>query len=122
MGSEVAARVDSSAVRYAQCWEDADVLLDALDVRPGDDCLSIAAAGDNSLAILTRHPARVVAVDLSPAQLCCLELRVAAYRALGHCELLELLGSAPSGRRIQHYRLCRPLLSEAARAFWDTRW
>src|SRR5258705_3880661 len=119
--SEVAAGADFSAVRYAQCWEDADVLLDALDVRPGDACLSIAAAGDNTLALLTRNPARVVAVDLSPAQLCCLELRVAAYRALGHPELLELLGSAPSGRRIGHYRLCRPLLSAPARDFWDAR-
>ena len=23
-------------IRYAQCWEDADVLLQALDVQPGD--------------------------------------------------------------------------------------
>src|SRR3954465_10372273 len=99
MGSEVEARADFSGLRYAQCWEDADVLLDALDVRPGDVCLSIASAGDNTLALLTRDPARVVAVDLSPAQLACLELRVAAYRALGHAELLELLGSAPGGRR-----------------------
>ena len=92
MGSEVAARADFSGIRYAQCWEDADILLDALNVGPGHVCLSIASAGDNALAMLTRDPARVVALDLSPAQLACLELRVCAYRNLAHEELLELIG------------------------------
>jgi S-adenosylmethionine-diacylglycerol 3-amino-3-carboxypropyl transferase len=121
MGSEVAAKADFSGVRYAQCWEDADVLLAGLDVRPGDVCLSIASAGDNALALLTRSSARVVALDLSPAQLACLELRVAAYRELSHVELLELIGSVPSGRREALYRRCRPRLSAAARDFWDAR-
>src|SRR5262249_59430145 len=103
MGSEVAGKADFSGVRYAQCWEDADVLVEGLGVRPGDVCLSIASAGDNSLALLTRQPARVIALDLSPAQLACLELRVAAYRALEHPELLELIGSVPSRRRPQLY-------------------
>ncbi|MGH8726523.1 MAG: DUF3419 family protein, partial [Burkholderiales bacterium] len=85
-----------NAVAYAQCWEDADVLLEALDVRRGQSCLSIASAGDNTLALLARSPARVVAIDMNPAQIACLELRVAAYRKLAHGELLELLGSAPS--------------------------
>ena len=105
MRSEAADRADFSEIRYAQVWEDADVLLDGLDVRPGDVCLSIASAGDNALALLTGGPARVVALDLSPAQLACLELRVAAYRELEHPELLELVGSRPSARRHVLYRL-----------------
>jgi S-adenosylmethionine-diacylglycerol 3-amino-3-carboxypropyl transferase len=132
MGSEVASRADFSEVRYAQCWEDADILLDALDVGPGRVCLSIASAGDNTLSLLARGPARVVALDLNPSQLACLELRVAAYRTLTHPELLELIGSVPStaspwgeragrgrGRRAGLYAHCRPVLSEQARAFWD---
>jgi S-adenosylmethionine-diacylglycerol 3-amino-3-carboxypropyl transferase len=121
MGSEVASRADFSAVRYAQCWEDADVLLDALDVGPGCVCLSIASAGDNALALLSRGPARVIALDLNPAQLACLELRVAAYRSLSHPELLELVGSVPSRRRPALYARCRPPLSPEARAFWDAQ-
>ena len=58
MGSEVQAKADFTGIRYAQCWEDADLLVEALDVKPGDVCLSIASAGDNALALLTRHPAR----------------------------------------------------------------
>jgi S-adenosylmethionine:diacylglycerol 3-amino-3-carboxypropyl transferase/phosphohistidine swiveling domain-containing protein len=117
--TEIAKRAEFSAIRYAQCWEDADVLLAALDVRPGDVCLSIASAGDNSLALLTRQPAQVLAVDLNPAQLACLELRVAAYRCLDHAGLLELIGSTPSHRRVELYQCCRGALSPDTRRFWD---
>src|SRR4051812_50139898 len=97
MRSEAATRADFSQIRYAQCWEGADVLLRALAIQPGDTCLSIASAGDNALAMLSRAPGRLVALDLSPAQLACLELRVAAYRELTHAELLLLVGSAGAG-------------------------
>ncbi len=119
MRSDIENRADFSRVRYGQCWEDADVLLDALDVQSGHVCLSIASAGDNTLALLARKPERVIALDLSAAQLACLELRVAAYRELAHAELLEVIGSRPSRRRRQLYKRCRPLLSLRARDFWD---
>ena len=117
--TEAAAHADFSSIRYAQCWEDADVLVEALDPAPGHVCLSIASAGDNALALLSRTRVRVAAVDLNPAQLACLELRVAAYRELEHAELLELVGSRPSARRPALYTRCRKLLSPATRAFWD---
>lgn len=110
---------DFSLIRYAQCWEDADLLLEAMDVQPGDRCLSIASAGDNTLALLTRSPGQVIALDLSQAQLACLELRVAAYRELSHPELLELLGLECSNRRPSLYRRCRSQLSAPTRRFWD---
>ncbi|MES2569386.1 MAG: DUF3419 family protein, partial [Verrucomicrobiota bacterium] len=119
MNSEAAHHADFSRIRYAQVWEDADILLDALDIQPGDTCLSIASAGDNAIAMLTRSPARVIAIDLNPAQLACLELRLAAYRNLDHSQLLELVGSRESTRRIALYRQCRPSLSRTAAEFWD---
>ena len=121
MSTEAAGRADFSTIRYAQVWEDADILVEGLDIRPGDTCLSIASAGDNALALLTRNPVRVVAVDLNPAQLACLAIRVAAYRTLEHGELLELVGSRPSDRRAELYRRLRGALDEQARAFWDAR-
>jgi S-adenosylmethionine-diacylglycerol 3-amino-3-carboxypropyl transferase len=121
MRSEAAARADFSAIRYAQVWEDADVLLAGLDVQPGDTCVSIASAGDNALALLTKDPARVIALDLSPAQIACLELRVAAFKTLSHAELLELIGSRPSARRLELFDRCRPAMDGRARAFWDRR-
>ncbi len=121
MPSEVSGRADFSAIRYAQCWEDADILVAALESAPGMRVLSIASAGDNTLALLAGAPDHVLAVDLSPAQLACLELRVAAYRSLQHHELLELIGSVPSQHRAGLYRVCRERLSPAAMEFWDSR-
>lgn len=106
-------------IRYAQCWEDADVLLQALEIRPGDTCLSIASGGDNTLAMLSCAPAKVIAVDLNPAQLACLELKAAAFRCLDHQGMLELVGSLPSGRRPELLRRCLGLLSPEARSFWE---
>jgi len=111
--SEIAQLVDFSPIRYGQCWEDADILLAALDIQPGHTCVSIASAGDNVLAMVSKRPRRVIAVDLSLAQIACLELRVAAYRTLAHCELLELVGSLPSQRRLWLYQRCRPQLVPA---------
>lgn len=111
----------STDIRYAQCWEDADVLLEGLGVQPGDTCLSIASAGENTLALLTRHPANVIAIDASRAQLYSLALRVAAYRCLDHEGLLELIGSVPSTRQSDLYAACRGSLDGDARTFWDSR-
>jgi S-adenosylmethionine-diacylglycerol 3-amino-3-carboxypropyl transferase len=121
--TEAATRADFSHIRYAQVWEDADVLVAALDVRPSDTVVSIASAGDNALALLGAGAARVVALDLNPAQLACLELRVAAYRELTHAELLVLVGSRAGGaaERVALYRRCRARLSPAVRAFWDAQ-
>jgi S-adenosylmethionine-diacylglycerol 3-amino-3-carboxypropyl transferase len=114
-------RADFSGIRYGQCWEDADILLEALNIGSQSVCVSIASAGDNTLSLLSRGPQRVIAVDLSPAQLACLELRVAAYRKLDHADLLELSGSSPSNRRQELYARCRHQLSGAVRDFWDAR-
>lgn len=119
MKAEIATKADFSVIRYAQCWEDADILLQGLNVQPGTVLLSIASAGDNSLALLTAGPRRVIALDLNPAQLACVELRVAAYRELSHPEVLEVIGSVPSTRREDLYRRLRSQLSADIRAFWD---
>ena len=117
--SEVASRVKFSAIRYAQCWEDADILLDALNLQPGSTCLSIASGGDNVLAMLSRNPRRVAAIDLNPGQIAALELRVAAFRELEHSEMLALMGSVESDNRKALYARCRKHLSRYAREYWD---
>lgn len=121
MQSEAKRNADFSKIRYAQCWEDADILTKGLQIKPGDVCLSIASAGDNALAMLVDDPEKVHAVDVNPAQLACLGLRIAAYKSLEHGELLQLIGSRPSQRRGGIYKKCRPLLSPQHRKFWDSR-
>lgn len=119
--SEVEAHAAFDSIRYAQCWEDADLLVAAHAGAPGRNFVSVASAGDNSLALLILNPARVVAVDLNPVQLHCLALRVAAYRSLNHPELLELMGSRTSERRAALYHRCREALAPPSRDWWDAR-
>jgi S-adenosylmethionine-diacylglycerol 3-amino-3-carboxypropyl transferase len=121
MRSVVIQRAASSEIRYSQCWEDADILLEALNIQSDTTCLSIASAGDNTLAMLSRRPRRVIAIDRSAAQLAVLELRVAAFRELKHAEVLALHGSVESHGRQELYERCRRHLSNAARDYWDRR-
>jgi S-adenosylmethionine-diacylglycerol 3-amino-3-carboxypropyl transferase len=118
--SGVAELASFDIVRYANCWEDAEVLVDALAPHArGGRVLSIASAGDNVLALLTQKPELVVAVDLSAPQLACLELRIAGFRTLEYSELLAFLGLAESANRFATYRLLRRSLSNESRAFLD---
>ena len=119
--SSIESRARFDHIRYAQLWEDADVLCTALGDQRGKTLVSIASAGDNALAMLTLDPARVVAVDLSAAQIACLSARIAAFRLLAHGEMLELLGSRPSARRGALLdRVCKGLDAPTA-DFWSER-
>jgi S-adenosylmethionine-diacylglycerol 3-amino-3-carboxypropyl transferase len=118
--TEIASRARFDHVRYAQVWEDADVLVQALAPQPGQTAVSIASAGDNALALLAAGYDRVIAVDLSDAQLACLRLRMAAWPALSHSEMLELIGSRPSARRSELLGRAVATLGEQDQRFWST--
>jgi S-adenosylmethionine-diacylglycerol 3-amino-3-carboxypropyl transferase len=118
--SEIAGKAAFDDIRYAQLWEDADVLLAAMPQAPGATFVSICSAGDNALSLLTLDPARVVALDLSRAQIACLKLRVAAYRALTHDEFLTLMGARAGERGAPFERVLAALDAETG-AFWRAR-
>lgn len=118
MTAMIAAKAAFDQIRYAQLWEDADVLVDALEGPAGRHFVSIASAGDNALALLTLDPARVTVVDLSPAQIACVGFRVAAMRTLDHAGYLELLGARASDRRLALFDTVAAALPEAERDFW----
>ncbi|MEL6519564.1 MAG: DUF3419 family protein [Pseudomonadota bacterium] len=117
--SEIETKAAFDHIRYAQLWEDADVLCAGLGDCAGGTLVSICSAGDNALAMLTLDPAKVVVVDLSPAQLACLHLRIGAYRALDHAEFLELTGSRPSTRREALLARSLDAAEPKIRAFWE---
>jgi len=85
-------RAGFDIVRYSQVWEDADLLLKALDINKNDTVLSIASAGDNAFALLSRSPKAVYAVDLSFPQIACCELRKVMYKELSYQEHLVFGG------------------------------
>ena len=106
-------------IRYASCWEDADVLIKALKVKKGGTYLSIASAGDNSLSLLSRSPSLVLAIDINPVQLACVEIRKAAFQKLSYDELLAFLGVTDADNRNNLYQRLRTDLSVESRSFWD---
>ena len=117
MTERIEDRVRFDLIRYANVWEDAGVLCDALRPGPGRRFLSIASGGDNAFALLAAG-AEVVAVDLSPAQLALVELKRAAIRRLSHEEVLAFLGMRRSPDRRPVYEALERDLSERAREFW----
>jgi S-adenosylmethionine-diacylglycerol 3-amino-3-carboxypropyl transferase len=119
MSSEIETKAAFDRIRYAQLWEDGDVLVHALSGDPGRTLVSICSAGDNALALLTLDPRRVIVVDLSPAQVECLKLRIGAMRALDHGAYLELLGARPSGRRAELLRRACASMDAGSQAFWQ---
>jgi S-adenosylmethionine-diacylglycerol 3-amino-3-carboxypropyl transferase len=117
MSNRIESRAEFATIRYANCWEDADILCEALRPQPGMRMLSIGSAGDNALA-LAAEGADVVAVDLSAAQLACIELRQAAFRELEYAELLRFLGVRADDGRWDIFEQLAPHLSEQTAAFW----
>lgn len=118
--SEIETKAAFDYIRYAQLWEDADVLTQALGTGTGHTLVSICSAGDNALAMLTLDPAKVVVLDLSPAQIACLHLRIAAYKQLTHDEFLALMGARPSSQRLALLEKVMAELDAPTQAFWHS--
>jgi S-adenosylmethionine-diacylglycerol 3-amino-3-carboxypropyl transferase len=125
--SSIELRSSFDFVRYANCWEDATILVEALAAGPGKRYLSIASAGDNSLALLTLDPEIVMAVDVSGVQLACTELRKTVIQHYDYDTVLWFLGFSETDvrgsrtSRVGLYTELRSGCSESTRRFWDNR-
>jgi S-adenosylmethionine-diacylglycerol 3-amino-3-carboxypropyl transferase len=119
--SEVAKRADFERIRYAQSWEDPSCLEGALAPNADSRIVSIAAAGDNSFALLVQGAGRVVSLDMSPAQCALVELKRAAILTLEYEELLRFLGVTVGADRTALYMRVRRELPDDARAYWDSQ-
>ena len=95
--------INNSYIRYANCWEDADLLLPALDIGPQDTVLSIGSAGDNSFSLLSQAPHRVIAVDVNAAQLHLIALKKAAFLVFDYSTFLDFLGFRPHENRVEYF-------------------
>ena len=120
MARSIEERASFELIRYANCWEDADILCEALQPGEGRRCLSIASGGDNSFALLAEG-AEVVAADLSRAQLAVVELKAAAIRELDHDQTLAFLGVRPDDDRSRTFEGLQERLSDDARTYWNGR-
>ncbi|MCB9426148.1 MAG: DUF3419 family protein [Flavobacteriales bacterium] len=106
-------------IRYANCWEDADLLLDSLDIKPTDKILSIASAGDNSFSLLTKNPKLVLAVDINAVQLHLVELKKVAIVHFTYDDFLNFLGFTTCETRWQMFLSIESKLPTSARLYWN---
>ena len=113
------ATVQHDYIRYANVWEDAQILIEGLQAHAGGRHLSIASGGDNAFALLLTHPELVVAVDINPAQLAVCALKKAAIQHLNCIEFQQFIGFLPSNERWATYTALRERLSPEARNWWD---
>ncbi len=107
------------APSYANCWEDADLLVSQIGQLRGRRVLSICSGGENSLSLLSRQPELLVVVDKNPVQLLLFELKRTALRVLEREEFLAFLGYAAASDRWRTYERLRGDLGARARAYWD---
>ncbi len=106
-------------IRYANCWEDPDILLSGLNPPENSRILSIGSAGDNSFSLLMSNPEIVIAADINPVQLYLIELKKEAIRLLDQVETLQFLGFMDSSDRLRTYEKVKIKLSNEARTYWD---
>lgn len=109
--------LSAEQIRYSQVWEDQAVLREALAVQKNEKVLSIASAGCNALSLLTNEPAKLVALDISPAQLALTELKLQGIQWLDYADFLSLMGIQTYQQGLLEQLL--PSLSENARLYWQ---
>jgi S-adenosylmethionine-diacylglycerol 3-amino-3-carboxypropyl transferase len=115
------------AVVYSNVWEDPELNRLSLKVEPGQNVLSITSGGCNSLCLLLEDPAKLISIDLNPAQLAMLELKRAAIMELEYDDYIEVLGipfynkpsSKPASYRIELYERIKKHMPAYATQFWD---
>ncbi|MEZ5537394.1 MAG: DUF3419 family protein [Thiolinea sp.] len=108
---------------YNQIWEDPAVDLQALQLQPDSQVLTIASGGCNILNYLTGSPARIVALDLNPYHLSLTGLKINALRWLpDHQAFYDFFGHADKPENIERYeQYIRLHLSDSEKAFWSGR-
>ncbi|MEL6135548.1 MAG: DUF3419 family protein, partial [Bacteroidota bacterium] len=110
--------VNFDLIRYANCWEDADLLLQGLQAQPGGRMLSVASGGDNSFSLLCTDPEYVVAVDISTVQLMLVELKKVAIQHFDYETYLAFAGFTPSQERLALFDKIKKELASHTRDYW----
>ncbi len=106
-------------IHYANCWEDTEILLDALNIKNNGVYLSILSGGDNTFSLLTKNPKKVIGVDIGRAQVSVFYLKKIAIERLPYRKILEFLGILPSNERASIYRSLVQYFPDHIKEFWD---
>lgn len=120
MDKDLTKRVKFDILRYANCWEDAEILIQGLQPQEGSKILSIGSAGDNSFSLLTTNPELVVAVDINKIQLHLIELKRSCIKNFLRKDTLSFLGFLPSDEREAQFNSIKNDLTDEAKSYWET--
>lgn len=112
-------KVDFDVIRYANLWEDADVLLEGLALDSSSRVMSIASAGDNCFSMLSKGIEQCIAVDVSAVQLYLVELKKVAIQQLDRLNYMRFVGFKEDDNRISTYHKIKSLLSTEASNYWN---
>ncbi|MCI9365788.1 MAG: DUF3419 family protein [Clostridia bacterium] len=115
--SEVEDYAKFNIIRYAQVWEDADILIEGLDIKEEDNILSIASAGENAISMLIKNPNKVYAIDLNDNQIACTRFKIACYKYLDYENAMKLIGVFDTNNRLEIYKKIEEKLSEETREY-----
>jgi S-adenosylmethionine-diacylglycerol 3-amino-3-carboxypropyl transferase len=112
-----------SGLVYAQIWEDPEIDMEALALKPEDRLVAIASGGCNVMSYLTANPASITAVDLNRHHVALNKLKIAAARHLpGHEAFYDFFARAGQRGNIPAYEThLRAHLDGETRAYWDGR-
>lgn len=106
-------------IAYSQCWEDASLVIKALQIAENDVVLSITSGGCNTLAIANTAPTLIYSIDSNTEQNYLLELKLAAIRNLSREKALEFLGYRRCINRLEIFGTLVLFLSDESRLFWQ---
>src|SRR5579864_7208242 len=106
---------------YNQIWEDPDVDLAALELKPHHRVLTIASGGCNVLNYLAADPARIVAVDLNDNHIALTRLKISALANLPDYEaFFRFFGEAnDKANRGAYDQFLANDLDEKTRRHWE---
>ncbi|BBE74004.1 DUF3419 family protein [Oharaeibacter diazotrophicus] len=112
-----------SGLVYPQIWEDPAVDVEALQPGPGKRLVTIASGGCNVMSYLLADPERITAVDLNPAHVALVRLKLAAVERLpGFEAFFHFFGHADEKANTHLYdAYVRDHLDAESRAYWESR-
>src|SRR5688572_23489818 len=107
---------------YPQIWEDPELDLKALELKPRARIAAIDSGGCNVMSYLTADPEEIAAVDLNRAHVALTRLKLAAVRHLpSHGAFYRFFGAADEEANVAAYRrFLRERIDAETRAYWDS--
>jgi S-adenosylmethionine-diacylglycerol 3-amino-3-carboxypropyl transferase len=107
-------------IRFAQSWEDYQVIECGLQIKKNDTIVTIISSGDNLLNLLRFEPADIYGYDINPAQIYEVKLKIAAIEHLTYTEFLTFFGyTGTEQQRIKLFHILTDHLDIDTYTFWN---